>query len=230
MNHNNISKNTPAKDREIYGRVPFLYSSLKDKATFVCIRKNASSSIGHAIFKYNNGYWYDGEINEYGIYTPSRDIPNNLNTYKFTCIRDPFERIVSAFLHKVIVNPGIAAEEYFISNPYHNKFLNDIPAYFNNFIEYIENTGVINTDIHFNLQSKAIRYGEVSYNKILRFENIIKDWEDVKKDIDGLPDLPKQKVNSTSSYKYYDILRPIFLSRVQEIYKKDYDMHNNFSL
>jgi hypothetical protein len=205
-----------------------IYSNLKDQATFIAIRKNASSSIGHAIFKYENGYWYDRDINSSNVYKYDLNIPNNLNDYKFTCLREPFEKLVSGFIHKVIMHPHIEAKDYFDKNPNNRSMIHNMPKYFDSFVSYIELTGVENVDVHFKLQYECARFNKILYNKIILLENIKNDWKSLQKDIIGLPDLPNAKVHSTPAKEYYSMLRPKFISRIKKIYEKDYEIYNSF--
>jgi hypothetical protein len=96
----------------------FTYSNIDNlDASFIAIRKNASTSIAAALYKNKYNIEYDSpdfpeDPNKTDIFYYTNELPT-LNSYKFICLRDPFERLVSGFIHKIVQLPYIEAKQYF---------------------------------------------------------------------------------------------------------------------
>jgi hypothetical protein len=197
-----------------------MYSNLKNQASFVGIRKNASSSIGQALYFYQHGEYYEKDINESNIYKYSHSVPEDLNKFKFTCIRDPYLRLISGFNHKVLEHPSQEIEGYDIYNPEHRSLISDTYAYFDNFLSYLENTGLNNIDYHFKSQHDLAMFDYIDYDYILRFENLSKDWSVVQEKIAGMPNI-EHHIHQSYSEIYAEMLRDKFFDRVNSLYYND---------
>ena len=200
--------------------------------TFVAIRKNATTSIGNAIYSFKNNIDYDNSlfpknIHQSGIFLYDSDVSLE-KTIKFTCIRDPFERLASAFMNKVVqYSPDknsdyCEIEQYNKAYPDHQKFLGDTEKYFDHFLSFLEGFDLSEIDHHFALQYDCARFDSIDYDLVINQSHLYKDWEMVKTLIPGMPDLPKEKMNKTNSKDLSSHLFPMFENRVRSLYHKDY--------
>ena len=196
--------------------------------TFVAIRKNASSSIASAIYSLKNSIAYDHpefpkNINSSNIFMyNSEEKEENINSlFTFTCIRDPFERLVSGFTHKVIKHPHEEIKQYDEAVPNHRNLINNTPAYFDNFLTFLEGYDFSKIDPHFALQYDCARFDRINYDLVINQSDIYNGWTEVQKVILNMPDLPKNIIHKSGSERLLDVLRP-FESRVKTLYAKDY--------
>jgi hypothetical protein len=208
----------------------FIYSNIDElDASFVAIRKNASTSIAASVWSHKSGINYSSkkfpvDINKTKVYTYTTEEPN-LNSFKFIAIRDPFERLVSGFIHKIIKHPHVEGKEYFAYQPDHAKYKNNIPKAFDLFVSFLEKSNINSVDVHFAPQYQLGRFDSIVYDKIIKVENLQDDWKDLQSTI-KLPDLPKNKIHFSGSVNYLETLRPVFYDRVFSIYKNDYSLYS----
>lgn len=207
----------------------FTYSDTQNLGfTFVCIRKNASTSIKSAIYSLKNEISYEDEsfpkdVNGTGtfIYRPKNAIPDLSNTFNFICLRDPFERIVSFFIHKIINHPHVEIREYVNKYPDYRKHYNALEQGFDHFLKFLAESDLSNVDEHFAYQYDCGAFDQIKYNLVLDFNNM--NWDMVRQSIPGMPNLPADKIHSTNSHYAVQQLKN-FEPRVKDLYKKDYDL------
>lgn len=210
----------------------FTYSNTQNLGfTFVCIRKNASTSIASALYSAKNNIKYgdsnfprDLNLTDIYLYTNKDSIPDISDTFNFICVRNPFDRVVSLFMHKVIYHPNPnepAVREYFDYNPKHDSNTGNLMDYFDDFLTFLEQTDLENCNEHIAYQYSCGAFDTVRYDRILDFGNI--DWKSIQQRFDILPDLPEQKIHETNSEVQSLQFKPIFGQRVRQIYKTDYD-------
>ena len=208
----------------------FIYSNLDNlDASFVAIRKNASTSIAAALYKhkYNldyNSADFPSDPNHTDIFSYTYE-PATLNDYKFICIRDPFEKLVSGFIHKIIQHPYVEGKAYFEYNPEYINYVDDIPKSFDMFLSFLEQSDINSVDIHFVPQTLSGRFDSTIYNKILRTNNLFKDWKSLQNDI-NLPDLSINHIHWSGSIRYLDLLKSRFYDRAKILYAEDFDLYN----
>ena len=195
--------------------------------TFVAIRKNASSSIANSIYSFKNKINYDHadfpkDINHSNILNYfSQGVGENL--FKFTCIRDPFERLVSGFTHKVLQHPHVEIKHYDEFFPNHRILINDTQEYFNSFLAFLEQCNFSEIDPHFALQYDCAKFDTIEYDLVIDQSDIKSGWAEVQKYIPGMPNLPQKSIHHSGSENLLDILSP-FKDRVKTLYSKDYDL------
>lgn len=199
--------------------------------TFVAIRKNASSSIGNAIYSLKNNMPYTHsdfpkDINHSNIFINNSE-ENIDSVFKFTCIRNPFERLVSGFTHKVLQHPGEEIRQYAEIVPNHKNLIGDIQVYFNSFLTFLEEYDFTKIDSHFALQYDCARFNDIEYSLVINQSNIEEDWLMVQKAIPNMPNLISHKIHVSGSENLLDTLRP-FEDRVKSLYAKDYNLIESF--
>lgn len=202
------------------------YSNIDDlDASFVIIRKNASTSILAALYSHKHNIEYSSlnfpiNVNATDIYSCSKDRVL-LNSFKFIALRDPFERLLSGFIHKIIKHPHKEGKDYFKYQPDYAKYSKDIPKAFDMFLSFLEQADFANIDEHFAFQHDLGRFNDTFYDKIIRVETLENDWKDLQSKI-KLPNLPRHKIHSSGSENYLGLLKPIFYDRVFKLYECDF--------
>jgi len=141
------------------------------------------------------------------------------NTYKFTIVRNPWDRMVSAFHH---VRQG------------KNYPVIGLDENFKDFVKTRFRKRGVKIDPHFHHQHPNIMFeGKVFVDFIGRFENLEEDWKIIAAKIGCSPDLPHRNKGNHKPYKhYYD---EECFEIVSQIYKDDIrllgytyeDVHNN---
>jgi hypothetical protein len=124
------------------------------------------------------------------------------NIFKFTIVRNPFNRTVSAFfyLKKLnILGKGQTFQEFIKTD-----FLNNGPK--------------INT--HFHMQTPSAFYkGKIFVNYIAKLENIKEDWKVIASNINCSERLPHKNQSKHKSYQEYYNKETVKI--VREIYRED---------
>lgn len=144
------------------------------------------------------------------------EVRDNYDSFVFTFVRNPFDRVVSAFFY--LNNFGNNFDDYM-------DYKNYISQYRDNFPEFIKRAfPAVMNQIHFMPQYKWIYFGNKSIcNYIGRYESLNDDYNYIAKllDIKVLP-LDKHNTSDHMHYeKYYDEqLRDI----IKYWYKKDFEL------
>lgn len=207
----------------------FIYSNIDNlDASFVAIRKNASTSIAAALYKNKYDINYDSpefpkDLNKTDIFSYTDEL-SILNSYKFVCMRNPFEKLVSGFIHKIVQHPDVEGKAYFEYNSEYVKHLDDIPKSFDMFLSFLEQSDINSVDIHFVPQYQSGRFNSISYNSILKVETLYKDWKNMQKNL-NVPDLPNHKIHQSESETYLELIKDKFYNRVKTLYEADFDMY-----
>jgi len=132
-------------------------------------------------------------------------VPNIDNVFIFTFVRNPWDKVVSAF--HFLKKKGVIPKEIMFRN-----YVKDILA--------ISGTDI---DVHFREQSSSFLYNkhEIPGIFIGRFEQLYKDWKYVANKINETTELPHINASKHIHYtKYYD---NECIEIVRNLYKKEID-------
>ncbi len=142
--------------------------------------------------------------------------------YKFTFVRNPFERLVSCYNDKVIYEEKNKEKKkyYFKDYPYLIK----PNISFQEFIDIIIKIPDFLSDRHFRSQSSSIFSNKrININFIGKVENIKKDWENISKKFNfdsKIVHENKSLFNKKENY-YFQYYNKIIAQKVYKRYKKD---------
>jgi hypothetical protein len=182
-----------------------------NKINFIAIPKNASTSIRNGLNLKSMGNYF----------TVSEDFKNEYKN--ITVLRNPLERIVSAYLEVLIrLHDGPKTGE--------KKFFH-MSESIDRFREFISELERDTYDAHVEPQYFYIsdNGGNIlPFYKILKFEKIMEDFKDLKDELklkENLPHLnskPQQRKNMVYSYLQQD---PTLIERIRKIYEKDFELY-----
>lgn len=182
----------------------------KKKFIFVHIQKTAGSSITNALKNDKN------TLNTCHQHTFLNDCHHNKEYFKFTFVRNPWDRLVSWYNHINFVKR-------------HNNFFAYILDNSKNFSEFLTLTDVIRNDFG---MKKSISINQLDYisddkgniltDYIGRFENINEDILNIGKKI-GYENLTIPHINKFPHKDYRTYYTDKDIEIVQEMYKRDID-------
>ncbi len=150
---------------------------------------------------------------------------NSANYYKFTFIRNPFDRLVSCYKSKILLPYNLKQPPHF-NAPYFSTIQPN--SSFADFVQSIANIPDFMADQHFKSQY-AILYDK---NKLLvdwigRFENLEADWAELAKKYNFKPDLAyhNSSHNVENTYQDYRLYYTKELAdMVYKRYQKDVEL------
>ena len=153
------------------------------------------------------------------------------NFFKFTFVRNPFSRILSTYLDKIVRN---GTPKIHIVRSLNNSNNVDTQSYvsFKEFIELLhKDKAILYRDRHWRPQSNNLMFPIMKYDFIGRFEDFDSDFQKVKKNIQqgdfvekSIYNYSPHKTSATDKIKDYYCNDCIKL--VLEIYKDDFDLFN----
>lgn len=141
--------------------------------------------------------------------------------FKFMFVRDPFSRVLSAYLDKV--NPGFDRDSYRFVGEASGRRPSELS--FADFIGFLENGGLLR-NIHWAPQVDLCPFPLEQLDLIGKIETIERDLAVVGREVFGEPAIPTQqrasrRTNSSDKLaQYYD--RPL-AERVAAIYRRDFE-------
>ena len=164
--------------------------------------------------------------------------------YKFSCVRNPFVRVLSAYLDKIITVKNIwtrdaqgkIVEELEKWPREGLKFTVHEKISFEQFLRRLKEKPIKEIDNHFKPMWAVIMYPVIKYNKIVRLENFDRDFQEVMNHF-GIPGKPSDYRSAEHATKASDHLSTYYTKKciklVQEKYKEDfeyfgYDIEPNF--
>ncbi|MFB6246731.1 MAG: sulfotransferase family protein [Candidatus Pacearchaeota archaeon] len=177
------------------------YTVIDDwKVVFFYLPKNANTSLKRAIYK--KLYGRDTKSLHKNFPKTRFRSPNKKGYFKFVIVRNPYDRLVSAYKNK-IVSPGQTG----VINS-QKELYRDMP--FKDFVKAICRTPDSKLDRHFRPQSWFIKdkNGKIIPDFIGKFENLPKDYETIMKKI-GFKNFPELSTDNKEKRKrnyrtYYD--------------------------
>ena len=199
--------NTPPGD--YYSLDPFDYY----KCIFVHIPKAAGISVNKALFgNYGGGH---RTLKEYqGLFRPS-----TFDSYfKFTIVRNPYDRIQSAYFF--LKEGGMNARD----KEWSEHYLSNCPS-FEYFVMNILEDVCKSGQIHFKKQVDFLRNrnGDLQIDFIAKFENINEDFEIIANKIKSKGELTQRnKTISKDKFEYTPQLKEV----IYRLYQEDFELLN----
>ena len=210
---------------------------------FQLIPKNGSSSILSSLINYDNtnygGWTYSnvyGSIPQkvkalnYNKESFFNHVYNSKDTVAIVSLRDPYKRLVSAFLNKILDYPDL---RFF--KPFFERYGRDAATFNNNKIFYFDafvdmilefEKNISMLDRHVEKQSKLITLesDKIDYDIFLNTDNLHSDWNRVLDVFPKMPQLPKKKVNTSETNKFILELAGRNMKKIESIYEDDFSL------
>jgi hypothetical protein len=171
------------------------YKPFDDKrAIFVHVPKCAGISVNRSLF--GNLAGGHTTLEQYLTVFEPKHI---LNYFKFTIVRNPWDRVVSAYFF--LQQGGF--------NKWDKQFYDDELAKYDSFDAFVSEWLTVPENLtkhhHFRMQSDYIldKYNKVTLDFIGYLENIDQDFDYISKKIGVRTPLPKSNASSRSSYTHY---------------------------
>jgi hypothetical protein len=146
-------------------------------------------------------------------------------------LRDPYKRVVSAFLNKIVDSYN---EKFF--KPFFlkygtdiSKFQNNKEFYFDKFIEMIEDSkNPEDLDGHIRRQADFVEKRIFETNKliVINLDNLYSEWAQVQSFFPKMPNLPSSPKNASASEEFCKLINFKHKDKILKIYKEDYDLFN----
>lgn len=143
--------------------------------------------------------------------------------FKFTVVRNPYSRLVSAFLQKIEAN---------LPQTVHVRkqlgFTKDKPISFEQFVGYLENGGIYQ-DPHWAPQTLLLPQDRSLVDYIGRVESLTEDMNHIIKQIhpskpfQGLCSYVSHQTNATEKLKKFYSTQDI-INRIRTLYRQDFEM------
>jgi hypothetical protein len=145
-----------------------------------------------------------------------KEILRGQNTFRFTSVRNPFERIVSCYLDKVVANPT-----------YWKKQIGTSGSSFKEFLAAIRDTPPGRRDVHTALMADICFPRQMSFDFIVRHETFASDLEGVRWRLGlGEYQLPRPRRDQESRAKIGEFIGPQEADLIRKIYARDFEAFN----
>ena len=185
-------------------------------AIFIHIPKAAGTSVYMSLFGTIGGGHVTAE-NYKKIYGPNKFKAY----YKFTFVRNPFDRLLSAYNY--LNKGGMSSDD----QNYYNKYISQYTSFEDFVINGLAKNKNIQKGLHFLPQYKFLTIGDkISQIYIGRFENIEKDFKYIANTLG----IDKELKRLNSSNRQQDDYRSFYTEKskkiVEQIYKKDLELFN----
>jgi hypothetical protein len=195
---------------------PYPYKPFHDRnaCIFIHIPKNAGTSI---ISLLNNGEETEQEHNSYWDFL--RADKERFNRYfSFCVVRNPWDRLLSAYTY--LSKGGNGDTDINLSNEINNS-CRDFSDFVLNWLtfEKIYSIKLLNPQYIY-IQSEHT--GKIMVSKLLKYENLQIDFEDVRKQLNLTDSL--SWLNSSGQRRYQDFYNPELIKKVEHFYSTDIKM------
>lgn len=198
-----------------YPKLDLTYNRIKKNANTTIVTLLREMTTGHVESRKEAKHFSQG----YTDLTLAQ-IWNLRHTFFFVVVRDPYSRVLSAFLEK------------FQHENYRKKFgaFDRSPSGFADFLEWLETDG-LGRDSHWNLQTRLLLLPLDKYDRVIRFEHLKEDMASMFGSLglpaplhrlDGLYPTDVNKKTSSSS-RLHEFYTPRLAGIVAHLYAKDFD-------
>jgi hypothetical protein len=180
------------------------------KILFIHIPKSGGTSIATALLEKPSGHPY-----LYEYYYANKSYTKNF--FKFCVVRNPFDRLVSAYAH---ISQRDCQQRF-------KDLFNELNiATFYDLIKCLDNPKkykkIVNTIVHFRSQHELIEHKNIKMDVIYKFEEFDNIEKDINKRLKTNISISKLNSSPRKSYReYYDAYAKDVVSR---IYRKDLDL------
>jgi len=201
--------------KKTFGRLyqdPFRDSMIEKKIIFVHIPKTGGTSISKALFGKFSGHAY---LFEYFLANKSY----TQNFYKICVVRNPFDRLVSAYSH--LSQKNIRDEN--------KSLLEDLDVgSFDDLIKCLDDSRkckiIQNTILMLRPQYEFIKHNKIKMDSIYRFEYFHEIKDHLKETLNI--EIEIKHLNSTKRLSYKKYYNDYSISVVKKIYKEDLENFN----
>jgi hypothetical protein len=144
---------------------------------------------------------------------------------RFTVVRDPATRVLSAYLEKIRqgLKQSAAVVDALEVRLGHRIDASDIT--FEQFLNVVESQSIKEQDPHWRVQSAHIGLGTIDYDAIIHLEDLDRSWEQIG-DLIGAPDVQEQFYCRTATHAAThtaEYFTPELQIQTSRIYAADYD-------
>ena len=191
---------------------PFTKEMIKKKILFIHIPKAGGTSIATALYGKASGHPY-----LYQYYLANKHFTKTF--YKFCVVRNPYDRLVSAFSH--ISNGNSNPELKLLFKELNIKSFDDLIFNLNDKIIYKK---ICKKTAHFRSQYEFIHHRNVCMDEIFKFEDFNSIEQSLNKQLNQKISI--KKLNTSKRTHYRDYYNDFSIKVVKKIYKKDLEMFN----
>lgn len=188
-----------AKMRRFRGDSCYSVEHDRTKTIFIHIPKTAGSTISDVI--YSNMRHGHNHYRALDYYSESKD--KFMNYFKFSFVRHPVDRFISAYKHLISLPPWVSEKTKMFSNNYVKPFSNNI----DDFVKYFLDSSTVQHWVHFQSQSYFLIINkEISVNFLGKFENLNQDIMHLARliNLDKINEIPKiNKSNIIADHNYH---------------------------
>lgn len=208
------------------------FVSRKYGYVFVSVPKCATSTMKKFLFEHVEKVSTEGvDIHGYGNYpkkpflAPS-DIFTNILMFKlffvFSVVRNPYDRIISAYLDKIVRNKP---EKLQITETLGVHFSFDVS--FDDFLSALTRISPCAMDPHFSPQFNVLNLDKIKYDQLLRFESLSSDLVSLCSNLSVSNDFDIQKLNVVHHSTNVEAFKENFINNehiftINKIYSTDF--------
>jgi hypothetical protein len=208
---------------------------------FQLIPKNASRSALCSLLNYNNKNYLQENCNHLNFKIPKlietlnknkdlffKDVYNKEDTVSAAILRDPYEKVVSAFLNKIVYekHPNYFLKFYRDYGRPDFSQENNLLLYFDRFVDQLANSNSLSEyDVHVQEQTHSLfaDFKDMEYDIFLNIETLYQDWETLRNTFPKLPDLPQKALNSSGAKDFIECYGKRNIKIIKKLYQKDYE-------
>ncbi len=163
--------------------------------------------------------WRDREANWSQLPEAERQaLLTGAATFRFTSVRNPFERAVSCYLNKIV---GRGAGEY-LGRRMRDLGVDSVLS----FLEVVAGQPPLLRDVHCRAMTDLTHIGAIAYDDIVRYETFEADLARIMVRL-NVPDLaiprPARRNRTDAGSHLHELLGPAECDLIHEIYRRDFE-------